>query len=233
MASTSLARRPSVRHLDPGPHSPRSFLLKYAATYADRRTAVVLSSVTPLLYWRRDYFAALNLTSPPSTWEELLAVAAALNGTDLNGDGQPDAALCCQLDECVDSGTLLSNILASMTQYEVRAGSPDPLRCPPRPASIRPRPHPVLRLGPSLAHWHSLDALAALRVSLRLVARPPPRATARLESRVRQPTFAMSAPLNPRPQCARRAPCSPPHVYTLADLMYPWGYTLPPSPRRA
>ncbi|EFJ41699.1 hypothetical protein VOLCADRAFT_98288 [Volvox carteri f. nagariensis] len=94
------------------------FLHKYGAMYGKRRTAVVLSSIVPLLYWRRDLLAAVNLTAPPATWEELLEVAAVLNGTDLNGDGRPDAALCWQLQGCGESGMVLGNILASMTQYQ-------------------------------------------------------------------------------------------------------------------
>lgn len=87
--------------------------------YDGKRTGVVLGAIVPLLYWRRDMFSAANLSGPPATWEELLAVATVLNGTDLNGDGLPDAALCWQTEECGDAGSVLSNILASMTQYEV------------------------------------------------------------------------------------------------------------------
>ncbi|GLI69213.1 hypothetical protein VaNZ11_013786 [Volvox africanus] len=94
------------------------FLSKYGAMYGEHRMAVVLSGFVPLLYWRRDVFAVAKLMAPPTTWEELLAVARLLNGTDMNGDGKPDAALCLQMDECIDASTILSNILASMTQYE-------------------------------------------------------------------------------------------------------------------
>ncbi|GIL42591.1 hypothetical protein Vafri_564, partial [Volvox africanus] len=94
------------------------FLSKYGAMYGEHRMAVVMGGFVPLLYWRRDVFSAAKLMAPPTTWEELLAVATLLNGTDMNGDGQPDAALCLQMEDCIDASTILSNILASMTQYE-------------------------------------------------------------------------------------------------------------------
>lgn len=37
---------------------------------------------------------ALNRTSPPRTWYELLELARAAHGADLNGDGVPDYGIC-------------------------------------------------------------------------------------------------------------------------------------------
>ncbi len=73
----------------------------------------------PLLYWRRDVLASYGLTSAPATWDDLLAVATAINGTDLDGDGQGDPALCWHTQGCYDAGTVLAAILAPLTQQQV------------------------------------------------------------------------------------------------------------------
>ena len=45
-----------------------------------------------MMYYRKDVLAAAGL-KPPTTWDEYLAVAKAVNGKDMNGDGQPDFGL--------------------------------------------------------------------------------------------------------------------------------------------
>src|SRR5689334_11577340 len=45
------------------------------------------------VYYRKDSLAAAGL-QPPQTWDDYLNVAKALNGKDLNGDGQPDYGSC-------------------------------------------------------------------------------------------------------------------------------------------
>lgn len=78
-----------------------------------------VSVQVPLLYWRRDVLASYGLTSAPATWDDLLAVATAINGTDLDGDGRGDPALCWYTQGCYDAGTVLSAILAPLTQQQV------------------------------------------------------------------------------------------------------------------
>ena len=45
------------------------------------------------MYARRDILSARGLATP-SNWEDLLDLAAEVNGTDFNGDGVPDRAIC-------------------------------------------------------------------------------------------------------------------------------------------
>ncbi len=54
------------------------------------------------MYYRRDVLAAHGL-SPPVTWEAFLDVAARVNGTDMDGDGQPDFGVCLQRPRCGSS----------------------------------------------------------------------------------------------------------------------------------
>jgi multiple sugar transport system substrate-binding protein len=46
-----------------------------------------------MVYYRRDVLEAAGL-APPKTWEDYLAVAAAIHGKDMNGDGEPDYGSC-------------------------------------------------------------------------------------------------------------------------------------------
>ncbi|KAG2483839.1 hypothetical protein HYH03_017362, partial [Edaphochlamys debaryana] len=57
---------------------------EFAATYQNRSTAVVLSGMVPLLYWRKDILARFNITAAPATWDEMLMVVRMLNGSDFN-----------------------------------------------------------------------------------------------------------------------------------------------------
>ena len=50
-----------------------------------------------LLAYRRDLLAARGLAAP-ETWAQMLDMAALLNGTDMNGDGVGDYALCVDVD---------------------------------------------------------------------------------------------------------------------------------------
>ncbi|KAG2490769.1 hypothetical protein HYH03_010919 [Edaphochlamys debaryana] len=52
----------------------------------------------------------------PDTWEELLALAAAVEGRDLDGDGQPDHGLCLDTTRACKVWGLLSAVYASMAQ---------------------------------------------------------------------------------------------------------------------
>ncbi|KAG2490770.1 hypothetical protein HYH03_010920 [Edaphochlamys debaryana] len=52
----------------------------------------------------------------PATWEELLALAAAVEGRDLDGDGQADHGLCLDTHRACKVWGLLSAVYASMAQ---------------------------------------------------------------------------------------------------------------------
>ncbi|KAG1660556.1 hypothetical protein FOA52_002000 [Chlamydomonas sp. UWO 241] len=85
------------------------------STYAGSVISVPMGSNPVSLYYRKDVFAGAGL-APPAHWDDVLAAARVLNGSDFNGDGVGDHALCIQSADCVGGQTAAIIILASMTQ---------------------------------------------------------------------------------------------------------------------
>jgi hypothetical protein len=80
--------------------------------------------VQHLMHYRRDVFDRFNVSAVPQTWDELLELAARLNGTDFDGDGTPDFALCYNAQMQCRASYMLTKILLSMLFYD---GSIKPL----------------------------------------------------------------------------------------------------------
>jgi ABC-type glycerol-3-phosphate transport system substrate-binding protein len=72
------------------------FYRDLSAVYDHQTVGIPLDGDILLLYYRRDLFAKHGLTVP-QTWDDMLELASRMNGTDTNGDGQPDL-----LGACVD-----------------------------------------------------------------------------------------------------------------------------------
>src|SRR5258706_2255492 len=62
-------------------------------SYQGKIYSIPLDGDIHTVYYRKDSLAAAGL-QPPQTWDDYLAVAKALNGKDLNGDGTPDYGSC-------------------------------------------------------------------------------------------------------------------------------------------
>lgn len=69
------------------------FFREFSAGYAGRTYTIPFDGDFHMVYYRSDVLEQLNL-EPPTTWDEYLAVAAAANGTDMNGDGEGDFGSC-------------------------------------------------------------------------------------------------------------------------------------------
>ncbi|KAG2490218.1 hypothetical protein HYH03_011343 [Edaphochlamys debaryana] len=68
------------------------------------------------MYYRTDIFAVHNI-SVPATWDELLTVAEALHGRDMDGDGLPEYGICMDTREvCGQYGDTLLMVLATLVQ---------------------------------------------------------------------------------------------------------------------
>jgi len=69
------------------------FFRNTTAEYAGKTVVIPLDGDFLMVYYRTDMFAKNNL-KPPTTWDEYLADAKALNGQDMAGDGKPSYGSC-------------------------------------------------------------------------------------------------------------------------------------------
>ncbi|KAG1659792.1 hypothetical protein FOA52_015893 [Chlamydomonas sp. UWO 241] len=92
------------------------YVREITSTYNGSKIGVPIGGKPLSLVYRRDVFAAANI-SAPNTWEDVILAAQILNSTDFNADGIIDYSLCWQLADCPWDGTIaVSAILATMTQ---------------------------------------------------------------------------------------------------------------------
>jgi len=70
-----------------------AFFRDFSATYNGRIYTIPLDGDFQMVYYRTDVLEAAG-QQPPRTWDEYLAVAEAVNGMDMNGDGEGDYGSC-------------------------------------------------------------------------------------------------------------------------------------------
>jgi multiple sugar transport system substrate-binding protein len=68
-----------------------------------------------MMYYRKDLLEEAGL-EVPTTWDEYLAVAKALHGKDMNGDGTPDFGSCIGKKRNAQSYWFVTDVVGSMTQ---------------------------------------------------------------------------------------------------------------------
>jgi multiple sugar transport system substrate-binding protein len=69
------------------------FFRDFSATYAGKDYTIPLDGDFHMVYYRSDVLKDAGLEAP-KTWDDYLAVAKALNGKDMNGDGEADYGSC-------------------------------------------------------------------------------------------------------------------------------------------
>ena len=69
------------------------FFRDFSQKYGGRTYLITLDGDFQMAYYRPDILAENNL-NPPETWDDYIAIAEALHGKDLNGDGKPDYGSC-------------------------------------------------------------------------------------------------------------------------------------------
>jgi multiple sugar transport system substrate-binding protein len=69
------------------------FFRDFSATYQGKIYLIPLDGDFHMVYYRIDVLEEAGL-EPPKTWDEYLEVAAAVHGTDMNGDGEGDYGSC-------------------------------------------------------------------------------------------------------------------------------------------
>ncbi|MEZ5666969.1 MAG: extracellular solute-binding protein [Alphaproteobacteria bacterium] len=70
-----------------------------------------------MLYYRTDVLADLGM-DPPRTWDEYMAIAAAADGKDLNGDGEADYGSCIFKKRSAQSYFAVQSIAAAFVQTQ-------------------------------------------------------------------------------------------------------------------
>jgi multiple sugar transport system substrate-binding protein len=70
-----------------------------------------------MVYYRKDVLDAAGL-QPPKTWEDYLAVAKAIHGKDMNGDGKPDYGSCIFKKRNAQSYFAIQTVAASFVQTQ-------------------------------------------------------------------------------------------------------------------
>jgi len=83
-----VANDPSIQWDDIAP-----FFRNFSATYEGTIRTIPLDGDFHMVYYRTDVLADNGL-QPPKTWDDYLAIAKAVNGQDMNGDGEPDYGSC-------------------------------------------------------------------------------------------------------------------------------------------
>lgn len=96
---------PAIMGLPPDPNysPPRAFGTVHPRTYL-------------MLFYRADVQSTMVHNTGLDTWQQLLSVLQAVNGTDMDGDGVGEWGLCLDLRGSCMEGPLLSAIAASMIQ---------------------------------------------------------------------------------------------------------------------
>ncbi len=93
------------------------FFKDFSASYQGKTYLMPLDGDFHMVYYRTDIFKANNLT-PPKTWDDYLADAKALNGKDMNGDGQPDYGSCISKAKAQQSYWWITSIAAPFIQSQ-------------------------------------------------------------------------------------------------------------------
>lgn len=70
-----------------------TFFRDFSATFGGSILTIPLDGDFHMVYYRSDVLADAGL-DPPETWDDYLAIAEALHGQDMNGDGDPDFGSC-------------------------------------------------------------------------------------------------------------------------------------------
>lgn len=91
------------------------FFRNFSSSFGGKTYLVPLDGDFHMLYYRTDVLEKTGL-KPPTTWDEYLAVAKALNGQDFNGDGQKGYGSCIAKKRNAQSYWFVTDVVGSMIQ---------------------------------------------------------------------------------------------------------------------
>jgi len=101
---------PAIEQADVG-----AFFRDFSEKYDGKIYMITLDGDFHMMYYRSDVLEAAGL-EVPTTWDEYLAVAKAVNGQDMNGDGTPDFGSCIAKKRNAQSYWFVTDVVGSMTQ---------------------------------------------------------------------------------------------------------------------
>ncbi|GAX39654.1 putative bacterial extracellular solute-binding protein [Tolypothrix sp. NIES-4075] len=88
-----------------------------SASYKQRIYAIPLDGDFHMVYYRSDLLKNAGLT-PPTTWDDYLAIAKQFHGKDLNNDGKPDYGSCMAKGRRFGGYLLFTSIASSFLQSQ-------------------------------------------------------------------------------------------------------------------
>jgi len=101
---------PAIKQDDVG-----AFFRDFSEKYNGKIYMITLDGDFHMMYYRKDLLEEAGL-KVPTTWDEYLEVAKALNGKDMNGDGTPDFGSCIGKKRNAQSYWFVTDVVGSMTQ---------------------------------------------------------------------------------------------------------------------
>ena len=94
-------------------HTIGRYFLAYSSLYEGQVITLPLAGDFVPLYYRADVFTMYGI-AVPRTLEEYVLASQALNGTDMNGDGEPDYGSCMEQDGALSSEFFLTWIAQTL-----------------------------------------------------------------------------------------------------------------------
>ncbi len=91
------------------------FFRDFNATYNGKVYTIPLDGDFHMVYYRSDILEKDGV-APPKTWDDYLTIAQKYNGTDLNGDGEPDYGSCIAKKKGAQSYWWIISIAAGLLQ---------------------------------------------------------------------------------------------------------------------
>jgi multiple sugar transport system substrate-binding protein len=105
-----VANDPAIEQDDVAP-----FFRDFSEKYDDKVYMKTFDGDFHMMYYRKDLLEAAGLEIP-KTWDDYLAVAEALHGQDMNGDGAPDFGSCIAKKRNAQSYWFVTDVVGSMVQ---------------------------------------------------------------------------------------------------------------------
>jgi multiple sugar transport system substrate-binding protein len=94
-----------------------AFFRDFSSTYEGKIYTIPMDGDFQMVYYRTDVLQELGM-DPPKTWEDYLAIAAAANGKDMNGDGEADYGSCIGKKKAEQGYWFITSIASSMIQTQ-------------------------------------------------------------------------------------------------------------------